>query len=131
MAWIGPYQVVTIQGPVDYASYVVSELPPRPGVFGVAFRGPDGFRSKPVTVRSFVDLPTPLALSAYMKGYKSLQGSIVTVIDDFGEVRPNIIVREVNESRRQKALVSAGGLTPGGTCLLWVDWTLQDISIGY
>jgi len=116
-----PIQFENIQGQIDTAGITMEKIT-RPGVSGVAFHD-TGFRageSEIVTTEKLASLP---AADAAILEYSSLQGNLVSVVDDFGTERTNIMVIKVTAQQPFAVGPSSDGTT---VAIVKANWRVQD-----
>lgn len=125
MPGIGAYNFVTLKGEINPGSGHQMEEITRPGVDGVAFRR-IGRRGFPFKVQSMVDVATDSAAAALLSSYKALQGTVVSLTDETGQVWNNIVVLNVRPAGRKYVVAKSGGLDAGQTgYLVRCEWMLQ------
>lgn len=120
MPSIGGVEFIEKQGPSLLAPRTVVEDVSRPRVAGHAFRDM-GLKSSPVVWVTTVDVDDPEFTDLL---YESMQGEIVTVVDDDAKDTPNVMIIEVQVLEKKKVIRTAGGVTAG----LWIvtaQWVLQ------
>jgi hypothetical protein len=120
MPSIGGVEFIEKQGPSLLAPRTVVEDISRPRVAGHAFRDM-GLKSSPVVWVTTVDVDDPEFTDLL---YESMQGEIVTVVDDDAKDTVNVMIIEVQVLEKKKVIRTAGGVTAG----LWIvtaQWVLQ------
>ncbi len=123
---IGGQTFLWMRNALPYAGEVLEDLI-RTGVGGVAFRVV-GWRAEPVTIYTRTLCYTYFAADQAMFAYASMQGLVWTVVDEFGLVRPGVIVKQYRPMRTFKTYV--GSTVPTGVyAVLDSEWTLQDTVI--
>ena len=121
-AAIGGYGFISMTNILDLQGEAVLDIT-RPGVDGVAYHK-IGERSRPVNVRTIADIFGAASVKTTMAAYKAMQGTLVTVQDDFGNSFSNVMVLNVQITRARKVETVSGGLIAGDHTIE-AAWTLQ------
>lgn len=126
MATIGGHTFITLRGSINPLGTDVIDIT-RPGVDGHAFMdiGKHAGRSQ---MQSIVDLTTAGAAKTVILAYKSLKGTLVSVVDDTGETYTNVLVVEVITTNPKFVATPVGGIT-GGNYILRANWVLQHTDV--
>lgn len=95
MATIGGYTVFSIRNAVDIAGPKM-ERRLRPGVVGAAFLVAH-WSGEPTQVETWTRCADASAAATALNAYTALRTSTVTVVDDHGRTRSNILVHDVQE----------------------------------
>lgn len=120
MASIGGVAFITKEGDSILEPCTVLEDVSRSRVDGHAFRNL-GEKSEPVVWVTEVDVDDPEFTDLL---YQSMQGQIVTVVDDDGKDIPNVAILKVRIVSKKKVTRSVGGLT-AGDWIVTAQWLLQ------
>jgi len=120
------WDFISLRGTIAAQGEQVEEIT-RPNVDGHAY-AKRGKRGLVMRMRSAADGDDAAGLQTTLVGYKALEGSLVTVIDDFENEWENVLVLEVTPVRQMRLAAAAGGLT-AGLYLIECDWTLQHTEI--
>lgn len=123
MANIGGYSVMSLQGPPPSLSGTLLGDITRPGVPGKAF-WTVGTQGAPFQVLSTTACASSYAVGLAIEAYSNLIGSIVSIIDDFGNQYNNLLVREVRPVRQFRTL---NPTNPAIACILVTEWTFEHV----
>lgn len=127
MASVGAYSIFSLKGGIPYAGVKLRDIT-REGIAGKAFRVV-GLHAYPQVVASTTLVNSAVTIKTTMSAYAALMGGLVTVVDDFGDSRSNILVHDVQQ------VEAFGILTPvpatGANKVLQCYWLLEDLSTSY
>ena len=129
MSSIGPYSVFSIRDPLPRAHLVMEDIT-RPGVAGKAFQV-TGLHGSAQTIEVFSPIGSVnvgLVANGLMTAFTNLEGSVVTIVDDFGQSRGNFMVKAVDEVR--KDVFSSATELSASAVYGWLvtSWTIEDVS---
>ena len=124
MSTIGGITVTFLRGQLMPTAETVEDIT-RPGKDGHAYRWL-GERSEPQMLASLADVTGLASATATCTAYRALQGSLVTVVDDFGDTRANVMVQSVSGIRFRKIASAAGGLhDASASYIVSANWQFQ------
>ena len=96
----------------------------RNGVDGVAFQK-TGARSEPSEAILIVDCDSGSDADTFFSTVKAMQGTLITIVDDFGVTTTNVAVISVRRVSKITTMTPVGGVT-AGTVLLTLSATLRE-----
>jgi hypothetical protein len=117
------FDFITLRGTPQSQGMIVEELP-RPGVDGQAYREL-GRRAEPFEMIGVRDVESDAAARHWIVALRQLQGTLVTVTDDFAITTPNVMLLLAAPLERKPLLAAAGGLTTGATRLVILRFLMQ------
>jgi len=126
MPSVGAINYITLGGELPKAGLSVRDIS-RPGVHGLAVKD-IGNRGALRHVVGTVDT-SAAALVALINAIEAQRGQVVTLVDEFGNSRANVVVMGARARDPQKQSLIVGGLT-GGDVLVVVDYELIDANVG-
>ena len=127
MASIGGFNFIRLRGGIHPVAEVPQEIT-RPNVDGHAFRR-FGKRGMSSLWESVVDL-TQANVSTTIAGYRALQGTLVTLVDEAGDSYTNVMVRSVRIGSVFAVTKAVGGLASGSNrYMLMATWEIQPTEV--
>ena len=120
---IGGIDVLTFNGGVVPGTGENLQDITRINVDGVGLRK-TGKKGKPFTLNSIADMDTAAETKSVAASYKALQGTLVTLVDDFQQSFTNVAVLDVTPGKPSRGRTASGGLT-AGEYILPCTWLLQ------
>lgn len=96
----------------------------RNGVDGVAFQK-TGERSEPSQATIIVDCDSGIDADSTFNTIKAMQGTLITIVDDFGATTNYVAVTNVRKADQHTVLTAVGGVT-AGSVLLTINATLRE-----
>lgn len=123
MPSIGAFEFITLNGAIQPPGQQLEEIT-RPRVDNTAYRR-SGIRGEVFTLKSMVDVLNAFGGGVLLQDYKDIQGTIVTVIDDTGEVWVDVAVLRVDPDPNKKIVSGVGGLVVDPELIVRALWTLR------
>lgn len=118
MASIGGYTVLTMDRLPEPAGHETLRTA-RPGVNGVSART-EGLRAPVTSVRTRTLVTTSGQAKTVPESYAALKGSLVTVVDDYGNTVTNVMVEDV----RVTGVTRVGVAVPTTYAIIECEWEL-------
>jgi len=123
---IGGYTMITVRGTPQPAGMVLADIT-RANVDGHAYQE-QGYHAAPEFLTSIVDLTTAAGVKTEIEGYKALQATLVTIVDDLGNSWTNVAILSVRTSGGKYVACPVGGVN-GGNYLLSAQWQVQHTEV--